>query len=531
MLRNTRTVIVDEIHAVADDKRGAHLAISLERLDALTGKKPTRIGLSATQKPIEVVAQFLAGSYMPLPVIVNIGHKRTLDIAVEVPELPLGPIVSNDIWGNTYKRIAQLVNEHRSTLVFVNTRKHAERVAMNLTNILGEDAVATHHGSLARKTRLAAERKLKNGEIKVLVATASLELGIDIGFVDLVCQISSPRSIAAALQRIGRAGHWRGAIPKGRLFAMTRDELIESAAIVRAINHGDLDQLIIPETPLDILAQQIVAICSAEEWKEDELFTLIRQAYPYRALTREEFDRIIVMLSDGISGSRGRYGAYLMRDQVNHRLKGRRGARLAAITSGGAIPESNLYSVVVEPEGTTIGTLDEDFAIESNQGDIILLGNSSWRVRRIENKSGRVIVDDAHGAAPTVPFWLGEAPARTAELSDHISQLRKLVSDRTIGLQPSLQLKHADEAAQTIAWLEVECGVSSSGAEQIVEYIVEGRAVLGAIPTKTTIIAERFFDEGGGMQLVIHAPFGGRINKAWGLALRKKFCRSFNFEL
>ncbi len=531
MLRTTQTVIVDEIHAVADDKRGAHLAVSLERLDALIGKKTARIGLSATQKPIEVVAQFLAGSYMPMPVIVNIGHKRTLDLAVEVPDVPLGPIVSNDIWHNTYKRIVELVNQHRSTLVFVNTRKHAERVAMNLTNLLGEDAVATHHGSLARKTRLAAERKLKNGEIKVLVATASLELGIDIGFVDLVCQISSPRSIAAALQRIGRAGHWRGAIPKGRLFAMTRDELVESAAIVRAINHGDLDHLIIPETPLDILAQQIVAICSAEEWKEDELFALIRRAYPYRALKREEFDQIIVMLSDGISGSRGRYGAYLMRDQVNHRLKGRRGARLAAITSGGAIPESNLYSVVVEPEGTTIGTLDEDFAIESNQGDIILLGNSSWRVRRIENKSGRVIVDDAHGAAPTVPFWLGEAPARTTELSDHISELRKLVSDRTTGLQPNLQLNQSAEAAQTIAWLQSECGVNSSAAEQIVEYIVEGRAVLGAIPTKTTIIAERFFDEGGGMQLVIHAPFGGRINKAWGLALRKKFCRSFNFEL
>jgi ATP-dependent helicase Lhr and Lhr-like helicase len=531
MLRSTQTVIVDEIHAVVDDKRGAHLAISLERLDALTDKKPTRIGLSATQKPIEIVGQFLAGSYAPPPVIVNIGHKRTLDIAVEVPEVPLGPIVSNEIWENTYKRITELVNEHRSTLVFVNTRKHAERVAMSLTNLLGEDAVATHHGSLARKTRLAAERKLKNGEIKVLVATASLELGIDIGSVDLVCQISSPRSIATALQRIGRAGHWRGAIPKGRLFAMTRDELIESAAIVRAIQHGDLDQLIIPDTPLDILAQQIVAICAAEDWKEDDLFALIRGAYPYRELERDQFDRIITMLSEGIAGSRGRYGAYLMRDQVNSRLKGRRGARLAAITSGGAIPESNLYSVVVEPEGNTIGTLDEDFAIESHKGDIILLGNSSWRVRRVENKSGRVVVDDAHGAPPTVPFWLGEAPARTAELSDHIGELRKIVSDQTIGLQPTLQLKETSQAAQAIAWLQSECGLNTAGAEQIVEYIVEGRAILGAIPTKTTIIAERFFDEGGGMQLVIHAPFGGKINKAWGLALRKKFCRSFNFEL
>jgi len=350
ILRNVETVIVDEIHAIADDKRGAHLSISLERLDALTAIKPARIALSATQKPIELMAQFIAGNGAPMPIIVEAGQRRQFDLAIEVPDLPLGPVVSNEIWDYVYKRISVLGNEHRSTLVFVNTRKQAERVAMNLTKLLGEEAVAAHHGSLSRKIRLAAERKLKNGEINVLVATASLELGIDIGFVDLVCQISSPRSIATTVQRIGRSGHWRGAIPKARLFALTRDELVELAALVRAIKQGDLDKLIVPEAPLDILAQQIVALCSAEDWQEDDLFALIRRAYPYGGLKRDDFDAVIRMLSEGFAGSRGRYGAFLMRDQVHHRIKGRRGARIAAITSGGAIPESSTFSVVVEPE-------------------------------------------------------------------------------------------------------------------------------------------------------------------------------------
>jgi ATP-dependent Lhr-like helicase len=531
ILGHVETVIVDEIHAMADDKRGAHLSLSLERLDSLSAKKPNRIALSATQKPIELMAHFIAGNGAALPVIVDVGQRRKLDLAVEVPDLTLGPIVTHEIWEWTYKRIAQLANEHRSTLIFVNTRKLAERVAMQLSQILGEDAVATHHGSLSRKLRLAAERKLKNGEVKALVATASLELGIDIGFVDLVCQISSPRSIATALQRIGRAGHWRGAIPKGRLFALTRDELVELAALTRAIRQTDLDKLVVPDAPVDILAQQIVAICASEDWREDDLFTLVKRAYPYGSLTREKFDSIITMLSEGISSARGRYGSYLLRDQVNHKVKGRRGARMTAITNGGAIPETNSYAVVVEPEEATVGTLDEDFAVESNKGDIILLGNSSWRVRRVENKAGRVLVEDARGMAPTVPFWLGEGPARTVELSQHVADLRKSVSDMTSTLRPDLTLKNNEQFAKTREWLKSECLVDDSGANQLAEYIIEGRAVLGTVPTKQTVIAERFFDEGGGMQLVIHAPFGGRINKAWGLALRKKFCRSFNFEL
>jgi ATP-dependent helicase Lhr and Lhr-like helicase len=531
ILRDVETVIVDEIHAVADDKRGAHLTLSLERLEALTNQKPVRIGLSATQKPIEQVAHFLTGNGRPDPVIVNIGHRRELDLGVEVPSSPLGPVASNEMWDEIYDRITELVTQHRSTLVFVNTRRLAERVAHQLGARLGEEAVAAHHGSLSRKLRLSAERRLKNGEIRVLVATASLELGIDVGTVDLVCQINSTRSIAVALQRVGRSGHWRGAVPKGRLFATTRDDLFECASLVKSIREGELDRLMIPHSPLDVLAQQIVAACAAEEWSEEDMYALVRRAYPYRDLPRATFEAILEMLSEGIAAKRGRYGAYLHRDRVNGKLRARRGARLAAITSGGAIPDTALFTVVAEPEGTVVGTLDEDFAVESNRDDIILLGNASWRIRRIEGKSGRVVVEDAHGAPPSVPFWLGEAPARTEELSTTIGDLRKTISDMLPNVSPVAFAPTNPIVAETVQWLKEQCGLDDSGAEQAVEYILQGRAVLGTVPTQKTIIAERFFDEGGGMQLVIHAPFGGRVNKAWGLALRKRFCRGFNFEL
>jgi ATP-dependent helicase Lhr and Lhr-like helicase len=568
ILRDVETVIVDEIHAVADDKRGAHLTLSLERLEALTHRPPVRIGLSATQKPIEEIAHFLTGNGRPDPIIVNVGHKRKLDLAIEVPASQLGPIATNEMWDEIYNRIVELVELHRSTLVFVNTRRLSERISHHLAEKLGPDNVAAHHGSLSRKLRLAAEKKLKDGEVKVLVATASLELGIDVGTVDLVVQISSPRAIAVALQRVGRSGHWRGAVPKGRFFVTTRDELQECAALVQAIRDGDLDRIMIPDAPLDILAQQIVAICASgsgrvqpasnahdsptatEElllasfdtrtgapaphdsgWDEDELFALVRRAYPYRNLSRETYEAVLEMLSEGIASRRGRYGAYIHRDRINHKLRARRGARLAAITSGGAIPETALFTVVAEPEGIVVGTLDEDFAVESNAGDIMLLGNTSWRIRRVEGKSGRVLVEDAHGTPPSVPFWRGEAPARTEELSLHVADLRQQISDMLPHISPIGVSPSQPEVAETIAWLKAECGLDDSGAEQMIEYILQGRAVLGAVPTQETVIAERFFDEGGGMQLVIHAPFGGRINKAWGLALRKRFCRSFNFEL
>ena len=551
ILRDVETVIVDEIHAVADDKRGVHLSLSLERLEALTHRPPARIGLSATQKPIEEVAHFLAGTPdpnnpRPAPVIVNVGHKRKLDLGVEVPSSELGPVASNEMWDEIYERIVQLVNAHRSTLVFVNTRRLAERISHQLGERLGEENVAAHHGSLSRKLRLEAERKLKEGQVKVLVATASLELGIDVGTVDLVCHISSPRSIAVALQRVGRSGHWRGAVPKGRFFVTTRDDLAECAVLVRAIRLGELDRLIFPEASLDILAQQIVACCAAsgsaatanksgdqnnDGWDEDALFALVKRAYPYRNLKRETFDEVLVMLSEGIASQRGRYGAYLHHDRINHRLRARRGARLAAITSGGAIPDNALFTVVAEPDGGVVGTVDEDFAVESMAGEVMLLGNTSWRIRRIEGKSSRIIVEDAHGAPPGIPFWRGEAPARTAELSQQLGDLRKEISDRLPAVVPIEGWRNLPIVTAAVTWLQEECGLDHSGAEQLIQYTIEGRAVLGDVPTQTTIIAERFFDEGGGMQLIIHAPFGGRINKAWGLALRKRFCRGFNFEL
>src|SRR5712692_9439936 len=512
MLRTTRTVIVDEIHAMADDKRGSHLALSLARLDALVeGPKPQRIGLSATVRPIEEVAKFLSDNAR----IVDIGHRRAMDIAVEVPKDELGAVATNEMWGEIYDRVAGLVRANRTTLVFVNTRRLAERVSHALSERLGENAVLPHHGSLSRALRFEAEARLKSGALRAVVATASLELGIDIGTVDLVCQIGSPRSIAVALQRIGRSGHWVGAKPKGRLFVTTRDELVECAALVRGIRAGELDRTEIPRNALDILAQQIVAAAATQDWREDDLYALMRSAYSYRDLARRDFDAVITMLSDGIATQRGRSGAFLHRDQINGRVRGRRGARLAAITSGGAIPETANYLVVAEPEGATVGTLDEDFAVESLAGDIFLLGTTSWRIRRVE--SGRVRVEDAHGAAPSIPSWRGEAPGRTDELSREVSRLREDIAARS--------------RLEGIDFLMHECALDQRGAEQALDYVKAGKATLGAMPTHATVVAERFFDEAGGMQLVLHAPFGARINRAWGLALRKRFCRSFNFEL
>ncbi len=522
LLRTVRTVIVDEIHALAPNKRGAHLALSLERLDALTAAKPVRIGLSATQRPIETIAGFLAGAGAP-PAIIDVGHCREMDLAVEVPKDELGAVATNAVWADVYDRLADLARTHRSTLVFVNTRRLAERVAHHLHDRLhrefGEEAVAAHHGSLSRRLRLSAEERLKWGSTRLVVATASLELGIDVGTVDLVCQIGSPRSIAVCLQRVGRSGHWIGAVPKGRLFPTTRDDLLECAALIRAIRTEQLDRIVVPEAPLDILAQQIVAAVATQEWREDDLYDLCRRAYPYRDLGRKEFDAMVTMLAEGIARTRGRQQAFVHHDRINRRLRPRRGTRLAAITSGGAIPDTANYAVIAEPEGAVVGSVDEDFAVESLAGDIILLGNASWRIRGIE--TGRMRVEDAHGAPPTIPFWRGEAPARTVELSAEVAAVRERID----------VLAPADDHAAAVAWLVEACGLDRRGAEQAAAYVAEGRKVLGTVPTQRTVVAERFFDEAGGMQLVIHAPFGGRITRAWGLALRKRFCQSFDFEL
>lgn len=518
-LKHVTTVIVDEIHAVADDKRGSHLTLTLERLDALAEKKPIRIGLSATQRPLELIGRFLVGNESLMPEIIEVGQRRHFDLSVVVPQNELQAVASQDVWTEIYDYITELVNQHRSTLVFVNTRKLSERLAYNLSQRLGDEVVGAHHGSLSRELRLAAEQKLKAGKLKVLVATASLELGIDIGSIDLVCQIGSPRSISAALQRIGRAGHWRGATPKGRLFATTRDELVECAALVKAIQEGEMDRIAIPDCALDVLAQQVIAACSASDWKEEDLYNLVKRAYPYRDLSPEDFDRVLEMVSEGVAGRNYSYGRFVHRDRINKVLKGRRGSRLAAVTNAGTIPETNVFTVIAEPDEQMVGTLDEDFSLESNAGDIILLGNTSWIVRKVEGIQGKVRVIDAKGAPPTVPFWLGEGLGRTIELSQQVAEIRELVVNaKAIGVSPMSRLTNS-------------CGLCQSGAEQVIAYINEGVRVLGAVPTQKRLIAERFFDESGGMQLIIHSPFGARINKAWGLALRKKFCQSFNFEL
>ncbi len=520
MLATTRTVIVDEIHALADSKRGSHLALSLERLQALCSEPLLRIGLSATQKPIEAVSRFLAGQGRPCE-IVDIGHARPRDLAIEVPPVPLSAVMANDIWELVYERLCSLARAHRTTLIFVNTRRLAERLARHLSERLGKQAVAAHHGSLAKEQRLEAEQRLKSGDLQVLVATASLELGIDIGDVDLVCQIGSPGSISAFLQRVGRSGHQVGGTPKGRLFALTRDDLVECTALLDCVRRGELDSLSIPRAPLDVLAQQIVAEVSCQEWPEAALLDMLRRATPYADLDAQHYQALLRMLAEGFNARQGLRSAYLHRDARARTLRGRRGARLTAVTSGGTIPDNADYSVLLEPQGLNIGSVNEDFAVESSAGDVFQLGNTSYRILRVE--SGKVRVEDAHGLPPNIPFWLGEAPGRSAELSSAVARLLAKL-DALLDATPG-QLQGA------IDWLRGEPGLDPASAEQLVDYLAQARQALGALPSQDTLIMERFFDESGGTQLVIHSPFGSRINRAWGLALRKRFCRTFNFEL
>ncbi len=583
MLAGVRSVIVDEIHAIAGNKRGSHLALTLERLEALCGHPLVRVGLSATQKPIEAVADYLVGVGRHCEII-DVGHGRARDLALEVPPVPLEAVMSNAVWELVYDRLAVLAGEHRTTLIFVNTRRMAERAARHLSERLGNAVVAAHHGSLAREQRLDAEQRLKRGELRVLVATASLELGIDIGDVELVCQLGSPRSISAFLQRVGRAGHQVGGVSKGRLFPSSRDDLIECAALLDAVRRGELDTLVIPTAPLDVLAQQIVAEVSCREWQEDALLAVIRRAMPYAGLSEADYQALLAMLAEGYTTRHGARGAYLHRDLVNRSLRGRRGGRLTALTSGGTIADNADYSVLLEPQGFNIGTVNEDFAVESLAGDVFQLGNTAYRIIKIE--SGRVRVEDAQGQPPNIPFWIGEAPGRSDELSAAVARLRAEIDVRlttatphpsplpggergrsewvetdvsgselgraadgpvgattravAAGWSPSPQggegrgeggAAYAVDLTPTIDWLTDTLGLPEAAARQIVEYLARARSALGALPTQQRLIMERFFDESGGAQLVIHSPFGSRINRAWGLALRKRFCRTFNFEL
>ncbi|HEU4664826.1 MAG TPA: DEAD/DEAH box helicase, partial [Dokdonella sp.] len=563
MLSTTRTVIVDEIHALAPNKRGAHLALSLERLDALCGRRLVRIGLSATQKPIGEVARFLTGVEPHASraderaartgpaddglrvrederdeaavevvdvdcAIVDAGHVRARDLALELPETPLEAVMSGDVWSQVHARLEALIGAHRTTLIFVNTRRMAERLARHLSDSLGKDKVTAHHGSMAKEHRFDAEQRLKRGDLKALVATASLELGIDIGDVDLVCQIGTPRAISTFLQRVGRSGHAVGGTPKGRLFPLSRDELVECAALLDAVRRGELDALHVEAAPLDVLAQQVVAEVASREWGEDGLFDVVRHAYPFARITRAQFSAVLRMLAEGYTTRNGPRGAYLHRDAVNGVLRASRSARLTALTSGGAIPDTADYEVVLEPQSTMIGSVHEDFAVESIAGDIFQLGNHAYRVLRVER--GRVRVEDAQGAPPTIPFWLGEAPGRSDELSFAVSRLREEI-ERRLAPADALPGELAQSVQEAVDWLVAEVGIDANGARQIVDYLGSAKVALGVLPTQRTLVMERFFDESGGTQLVIHTPFGSRMNRAWGLALRKRFCRTFNFEL
>ena len=527
LLANLQTIIVDEIHSVAANKRGSHLALTLERVQNVSATPPQRIGLSATQRPIEAVARLLVGAGpdrsnpdgSPRCSVVDVGHRRALDLELELPDDELGAVPSAEQMGEILNRIAEQVTAHRTTLVFVNTRRMAERFAHQLGERLGEDRVAAHHGSLSKERRLRVESRLRAGDLAALVATASLELGIDIGPVELVCQIGSPRSFATFLQRVGRSNHTRFGTPRGVLYPTTRDELVECAALLRGTRAGRLDAIVQPVAPLDIVAQQIVAECAAEEWSEDQLLGLVRGAAPFANLSEEDFEDVVELVSEGIETGRGRRAAYLHRDRVNGRLRGRRGARLAALTSGGAIPELGDFRVVAEPDDTVVGTVNEDWAVESMAGDVFLLGTHSWRIRRVEPGTVRVV--DAQGAPPSVPFWLGEAPGRTEELSGEVSDVRAQVQKR-------LEQQDADAARR---WLEEECGIDGAASDTIVRYLGAGLIALGVLPTKRTIVLERFFDDSGGMQLVAHSPLGARLNRGLGLALRKRFCVTFDFEL
>jgi len=516
MLAGVSTLIVDEIHALAANKRGSHLALSLARLDALCDFPPARIGLSATQKPIERIAEYLCGGQDCA--IVDTGHKRHMDIRLELPDSPLAPVLANEVWEELYEKLVTYILEHRTTLIFVNTRRLAERLARHLAERLGEDAVTAHHGSLSRTHRLQAEQALKSGQLKALVATASLELGIDIGHVDLVCQMGTPGSISALLQRFGRSGHAVGETPKGRLFPLSRDDLVECVALQKALESGELDAIVIPSAPLDVLAQQLVAEVSVRDWQVDDLLKVVCSAWPYHDLKKEQFLAVVQMLADGYSTRRGRRSALVFYDAINGQLRGRPAARLTALQNGGAIPDHFDYEVIMLPQGHRIGTLNEDFAFESIPGDIFQLGNTSYRMLKIEQ--GRVLVEDAHGQPPTIPFWLGDKPGRSDELSSSVSRLRKKIEK---------QLKEHKPASV----IETLCeeGISRIAAIQLVEYLHASVQALGCLPTQEKIIMERFFDDSGDMHLVVHAPLGSRLMRAWGLALRKRFCRQFNFEL
>ena len=533
-LRAVRYVIVDELHAIAGNKRGAHLMLTLERLEHLVRRgdlpRPARIGLSATLNPIETLAAFLAGAEVaddgtrnvrPIRIVRADDDPRQLDLRVIAPGPELGSLATHQHWEAMYDALAALIREHRTTLVFTLSRRWAERIALALQKRVGPDAVMAHHGSLARIERLQAEQRLKRGELKAIVATSSLELGIDVGAVDLVCQVDSPKSIAAAVQRIGRSGHHLGGTPKGRFFALTIDDLLECAAAVRAARHGHLDEVEIPAGCLDVAAQQIIALATdQEEISETELLNMLRSVQNFAGLEPPALQQLILEMSAQLPERIQGANPKIFYDQVNRRVRARRGARLAAITSGGTIPESGNLDVVIASESRKIGDVEEDFAQESSRGDIFSLGSMPWRVLGISKN--RFLVEPAPGMAPSLPFWQTEAAGRSPALSTELCDLRREIA-------AFIANSGDDDGASS--WLESECALEPEAAKQAVAYIRRGLAALNALPDENTLVVERFFDGLGGTQIVIHSPWGIRLNRGFGLALRKRLCQSFDFEI
>jgi len=515
ILRTVRYVIVDEIHALCTTKRGAHLSLSLERLEALLPRPPVRIGLSATLRPLEEVAHFLGGTGRPVT-IVDAGVRRNLDLRVEVPVDDMRALPEGSLWPASHRRVLELVEAHRAAIVFVNSRGLAERLAGQLNALAGREVARVHHGSMSREAREQVEAELKAGRLPCLVATSSLELGIDVGAVDLVIQIESPGTVSRGLQRVGRAGHALGAVSKGRLLPKYRGDLLETAGIVREMRKGEIEEIRVPTGALDVLAQQVVAMAAMDEWRVDDLLALVRRAWGYRDLTERQLRSVLDMLA-------GRYPSEEFRelrprivwDREAGVIRGREGARALAVLSGGTIPDRGYYEVYLEGRNVKLGELDEEFVYESRVGDVFLLGTGTWQIRAIEHD--RVVAVPAPGRMPRMPFWKGEGFGRPLELGRKLGAFTGEVAARLA--DPGLP-----------QWLQSECCLDERAAQNLVQYVRDQVAHTGAVPTDRRLVLERFPDELGDQRLALLSPFGGRVNTAWGMVLRARIRQLLHLE-
>ena len=503
MLKSVETLILDEVHAVAGTKRGAHLALSVERLDRLTERPVQRVGLSATQRPMEEIGRFVSGG-RPIE-LVDAGRAKELDVKVVVPlEDMREPGETGSIWPSIYPEILELVKAHRSTIVFVNNRRLAERLALRLNDLAESEIARAHHGSIAREQRIEIEELLKKGEIPCLVATSSLELGIDMGAVDLVVQVESPKSVARGLQRVGRAGHELGAVSRGRVFPKFRADLLESAVVVERMKAGAIEETVIPRNPLDVLAQQVVAICADEEIPVDELHDLVRGAYNFADLSRVQLENVLDMLagrypSDEFAELRPR----IVWDRTGGVIRGRSGARQLAVQNAGTIPDRGLYGVHLVDGGGRVGELDEEMVYEARAGQTFTLGASTWRIEEITRD--RVLVSPAPGVPGLIPFWKGEGPGRPYELGEAIGR----ASRELVALSEQKALERLTE----------QHSLDEQAARNLLTFLGDQQNATGAVPSDRTIVVERFRDEIGDWRVCLLTPFGARVHAPWAMAI------------